>query len=302
MSKHLVIVDDFYSGKKTLRAEFDRRLGSVRESPVRRDRFVWDYWYNPPEYCYLRTIAEDFLPKPLFTDFRDALRDWAFETLGMSTVNGMWLSYYLNGCAQAIHRDPGNGTWAFVYSISKWDERSFRGGETLVTRTSQYPDSWQWNDLMDRPELGDFEQVPSCFGRLVIFDSRLPHGVLPVEGTLDPQDSRVVLHGWLGTGGIKVEGPAPHDAVAAILGECFDNIDTAIGDLGDVDGLVVARMTLDPDGGVHNVAFPSNTLVRSSKEGSDPGIVAERFRGALEKLRFPKCDAPSRVTVPLPLG
>jgi len=39
-------------------------------------------------------------------------------------------------------------------------------------------------------------KIEPHFNRLTLFDPRSPHGVQLVEGTMDPLQSRVVLHGW----------------------------------------------------------------------------------------------------------
>jgi hypothetical protein len=302
MRKHLVVADDLESGVGELREEFDRRLGSVRVEPVPKDRFAWDYWYDPPQFSYLRTIAEEFLPRPLFDGFRTSLKTWAFETLGMTTVNGMWLSYYIDGCHQGIHSDPSNGTWAFVYSLTRWQGRGFEGGETFMVNTEMHPEAWQWYDRQRHGQSEDFIKVESLLGRLVVFDSRVPHGVMRVSGTRDPQDSRVVLHGWLGTDGPRVEGPVARPAVREGLEAASERIDEALEDLGDSDGLLVARFTVDADGSTRDVHFPSDTLVRTTAEGSDPREVTRRISDVLGALRFPRADASSRVTVPLQMS
>lgn len=37
---------------------------------------------------------------------------------------------------------------------------------------------------------------PTPLGRCIIFDPRVPHGVNRVEGTQDPRNGRIVIHGW----------------------------------------------------------------------------------------------------------
>jgi Rps23 Pro-64 3,4-dihydroxylase Tpa1-like proline 4-hydroxylase len=44
------------------------------------------------------------------------------------------------------------------------------------------------------------ELVPPLFNRLTVFDPRVPHGVPVVEGTRDPREGRLVLHGWFQVG------------------------------------------------------------------------------------------------------
>ena len=41
---------------------------------------------------------------------------------------------YVDGCRQDLHGDLPHGPWAFVYSLTNWRGRAFRGGETLMLR------------------------------------------------------------------------------------------------------------------------------------------------------------------------
>jgi len=41
-----------------------------------------------------------------------------------------------------------------------------------------------------------FDLIEPEFGRLTVFDPRLPHGVNRVDGVQDPREARLVLHGW----------------------------------------------------------------------------------------------------------
>lgn len=40
------------------------------------------------------------------------------------------------------------------------------------------------------------DKITPEFNRLTVFDARYPHGVKVVEGTHDPREGRLVLHGW----------------------------------------------------------------------------------------------------------
>ena len=41
-------------------------------------------------------------------------------------------SCYINGCRQGLHADAPHGPFAFVLSLTRWEERRFSGGETLL--------------------------------------------------------------------------------------------------------------------------------------------------------------------------
>lgn len=61
-----------------------------------------------------------------------ALRDWGRERLGCTELTPLWLSYYVDGCEQALHCDNPHGPWALVLSLTRWDQRRFEGGEVSV--------------------------------------------------------------------------------------------------------------------------------------------------------------------------
>jgi hypothetical protein len=77
----------------------------------------------------------------LVAQFVKRLNSWAGATLGSSTRLNPWLSLYVNGCGQTIHNDASAGQMGFVYSLTKWDERNFLGGETLLFRPEHYWES-----------------------------------------------------------------------------------------------------------------------------------------------------------------
>src|SRR5215218_414761 len=128
--RHVVTADDFFPEAGEMRRVFDERLGTRRGAP--RERFVWDYWHVPDQYTYVRTFADEFFPSDLFERFIDRLMAWARERLGCTEIVPPWLSYYIDGCRQELHADVPHGPWAFVFSLTNWDERTFTGGETLL--------------------------------------------------------------------------------------------------------------------------------------------------------------------------
>lgn len=63
---------------------------------------------------------------------QDALVEFGERQLGCRGISPIWLSCYVNGCRQGLHADAPHGPFAFVLSLTRWDERRFSGGETLL--------------------------------------------------------------------------------------------------------------------------------------------------------------------------
>ena len=136
----LTVVDRFAAEARALRAHFDVRFSNPRSATA--DRFVWDLWHVPGQYTALRTPAWEFFPKKAYDAFHQRLVWWGRRTLGCHDVSPPWLSCYVNGCEQRLHGDLPHGPVAFVFSLTKWDTRTFRGGETLLVR-DEVLDFWR---------------------------------------------------------------------------------------------------------------------------------------------------------------
>src|ERR1700735_1357871 len=155
------IVADFIDPDeaRSLRAEFDAHVGPDRTA--KRGRFVWDYWHVPDQYTYLRTGPRGFFDAARYSRLLVALRAWGQEHLGCGQISEPWLSYYVDGCGQELHTDVVQGPFAFVYSLTHWDGRPFRGGETLLMRP-ELLDFWRHHEpsrSRERDEL--IERVPA---------------------------------------------------------------------------------------------------------------------------------------------
>ena len=177
-----------------LRAVFDAHHDDPRRTHAYR--FVWDYWHVPNQYTLLRTPAADYFPARDFAALERRLGAYARDELGCAGVTPVWLSCYVEGMRQELHADVPHGPWAFVLSLTRWDERTWTGGETLILKPETL-DYWSGFDADATVERGSLvELVPPRFNRLTVFDPRLPHGVPVVEGVRDPSQGRLVLHGW----------------------------------------------------------------------------------------------------------
>ena len=195
----------FFPRSADLRRHFEERVGPDRE--FTENRFVWDYWHIPGQYTYFRTLALNVLPPSLLAEFTEALRAWGRTNLGADRVTMPWLSFYVEGCRQELHSDVIQGMWSYVYSLTPWEDRRFTGGETLLAG-ERLLDYWKSFDPEHSSESRHLiERIPAHFDQLCVFDSRLPHGVAVVEGTREPLQARVALHGWFHDPEPSSEGP-----------------------------------------------------------------------------------------------
>jgi hypothetical protein len=164
-----------------------------------------------------------------------------------------------------------------------------------------------------------FARVPPRFGRLLVFDGRLPHGVRTVRcPTADPRDARIALHAWFA----PPDGPFFSGALAEGGGKDLKKARAALDavlqplmqelaeECPPASGLLTARLRISGETGVveKEVEWLSDTLVVSPGVCVDGGIgerearaliqhvVRERLRG----VRFPATGgAASTATVPL---
>ncbi|MGE0716087.1 MAG: hypothetical protein AB7P02_11640 [Alphaproteobacteria bacterium] len=292
--------DAFAPEADALRAAFDAHFAEPsRHAPETHQ--VWNYWHVPGSYTYLRTSPEKVLPRGPLDALFARIRAFAAERYGLTHITWPYLSLYVAGCQQILHNDARNGRMGYVYSLTRWDERRFLGGETLIFREADYFAS----GAITRPmaSLGFYELVPARFNQLLLFDDRLPHAVPRLEGTMVPQEGRVVLHGHLSEGPPLVEGGLPDGAVEAVLaarrGEMLDAAAKAGPGL---TGLVTARVSVGTDGAVADAQILFDRLMPIGREAGDPAAAVAGIERFLRALRFPRAAEASTVTMAVPLG
>jgi len=297
VARTVLTLDDFSPEAEALRGVFDERFEDPRSA--RGDRFQWDWWHVPGQYTALRTPAWTYFPKPLYSRFHRRLVQWGRDNLGCHDISPPWLSCYIDGCVQHLHGDLPHGPWAFVFSLTRWKERVFRGGETVLLR-DEVLDFWSGFESVRGVEEPDvLRAIPPRFGRLVAFDPRIPHGVREVRGTHDPREGRLVIHGWFVQPKPVVVGPLRD----ADLRRCVDELsETILGRLlGDlpVAGLLSLGFRVSARGVVSAVQVLSdNTRVPAAEERARRRFVAA-IRRAVEAWSMPAQTGPSRVTLPL---
>ena len=294
MRQYLWVEDNFSRAANKLRASFDARFGDPKRTGS--DRFVWDFWHVPDQYTLVRTPAQHFFPTEAYSQFLRELGHWASTTLGCSAITPPWLSYYIEGCEQKLHSDVPHGPWAFVYSLSP-PKKVFRGGETLLLKPGVL-DYWKgFSDASDR-ELNSFvERIAPRFNRLVVFDPRIPHGVTRVEGTMDPREARLVLHGWFTDPKPVLEGALSARQAAPTLDSAVSQIQEALE--GQWHGILSLRIAVGAAGKVSAVKILADTLVRVDGGAGDDGRFRVALLRALRGLKFPKAKSGTKITLPL---
>ena len=240
-----------------------------------------------------RRVAAQSISRRLAEELNVA---WGREVLGCHDISPPWLSLYVDGCRQELHGDLPHGPWAFVFSLTHWQGRVFRGGETLLVRDEVLD---FWHDFRSERAVEQHELLRAIeprFNRLTAFDPRIPHGVRSVTGTRDPREGRLVIHGWFVQPRPFVRGPLPVKSLSARIAELGDAL--ALGDL-PVAGLLSLAFDVDHRGAAKTVRVLSDTTrVPRVHERARTRLV-RRLSKAVGAWTFGKQRGPSRVTLPL---
>ncbi len=292
MARDVVIVDRFASEAAALRGVFDERFADPRRA--RGDRFVWDWWHVPGQYTHLRTPAWTYFPRALYRSFHERLVGWGRAMLGCHDISPPWLSCYVDGCRQELHGDLPHGPWAFVFSLTRG--RAFAGGETLLLREHVLD---YWHDFASERGVEQAQLVRAIaprFGRLVVFDPRIPHGVRTVTGTRDPREGRLVIHGWFVQPRPFIRGPLATRALAA---RAEDLGAVVAGQRVAVAGLLSLAFTVDRAGRVRSVRVLSDTTRAARVDERERKRMIGRIAGAVRAWSFGRQRAASEVTLPI---
>ena len=291
------IVDRFATEATGLRAVFDARFRDPRNAGA--GRFVWDYWHVPGQYTAVRTPAWTYFPPRIYRAFHTRLVMWGRRVLGCHDISPPWLSCYVDGCEQRLHGDLPHGPWAFVFSLTPWKKRKFTGGETLLLR-DEVLDFWDgFESIRSVEEPHIVRAIEPLFGRLVVFDPRIPHGVRTVRGTHDPRDGRLVIHGWFVSPRPFIEGPLSRSKLASRIASLERDLPAILRDAPLMAGLLSLGFSVGANGRVTRSKILSDTTrVPRALDRSRDRVIA-RIRRAIEVLDFGKQRGASKVTLPL---
>ena len=294
------VFDDFLPKDlaEAMRADIDAHF--AKPEAHRPDTHqVWNYWFVPESYTYLRTLPEKIFKGDRFNSFMTTLRAWALETLGRGSVSRPYLSLYVPGCRQGWHNDSGNGRFAFVYSLTR-DVRLTTGGETLVMRDG---DALRRNLTQSAAGHGLYTAIAPRFNRLVIFDDRVPHGVERVDGVMDPVEGRFVLHGHISEAGTAVTGALPAPVVESLIAGAVDGFIAAAAErLAPYHGPLTLRLTSDAAGEVTSCDVLIDRVLQADRNDAEWESLREKLLECFDVLRFPLSSGETVVILPVMFG
>lgn len=296
-TRRFQVVDGFAPEARALRAHFDSRFNDPRIA--RANRFVWDLWHVPGQYSALRTPAYAFFPQARYDAFHQRLVWWGRRVLGCHDVSPPWLSCYVNGCEQRLHGDLPHGHHAFVFSLTDWRRRTFRGGETMLLKDEVLD---FWGDFVSSRSLeeGDvIENIEPKFNRLTVFDPRLPHGVRRVEGSMDPREGRLVIHGWFVQPRPFIEGPLTERQLAQGITRITEALMPLLEKGLPVAGLISLGFTVERSGAVTKLRMLADTTRVPRGAEVDHRRLKALISNTARTLVFSRHRATSQVTLPL---
>jgi hypothetical protein len=296
----LMIIDDFLPREfaAAMRADIDSHFSTpFKHRPDTHQ--VWNFWFVPQAYTYLRTQPEKVIRRASVERFMGLLQAWSSETLGLARLSWPYLSFYISGCRQGLHNDANNGRFGFVYSLTR-DERRSTGGETIVLRCG---DPFLRNLRKASAGTAIYDLVEPRFNRLVVFDDRMVHGVQLVEGSMDPVEGRFVLHGHIEESGPIVTGPLPPEQVLQCLRPALEILDKEYADQArQYDGPLVLRLTILPDGRVSGLRVILDRVFAEREGAIGWNAIRSKLVELLGAVAFPAGTGETSVTLPLRFG
>jgi hypothetical protein len=224
---------------------------------------------------------------------------WGRRHLGCHDVSPPWLSLYVDGCGQELHGDLPHGPFAFVLSLTNWTGRRFRGGETVLLRDEVLD---YWTDFVsvraiERDQL--IRAIEPRFGRLVVFDPRIPHGVRQVTGTSDPREGRLVINGWFVQPRPFVDGPLPVRAAQTRI----DRLGAEIADASRaglwIAGTLALSIRIGASGKVGAIGILTDTTRAAYGDERGRRALIAAIRKHVSGWHFGRQRGPSTLTLPL---
>jgi hypothetical protein len=296
MIKRQHVASDFFPEAEALRTAYDDKVKNAYRQTVQ-----WQYFCEPQMYTYLRTVPQQVFPEALYGRFTQHLKQWCIDHLGQLPTGAPNLHLMVNGCTLGLHSDFQNGTWGFVYSLTRWQTRKFSGGETLLMRDGV--PSYKKHHVQGETL---YELVPAEFNQLLLFDDRIVHGTPTIQGSMDPLEARIALVGHLRATSPVVTGALDAAAARKVVFEFHRALAEPVKPCKDVQGVMTFRLAVGADGSVASVDVMTDNFVtaQSGHEANDEVAAARALvLDAAAKLRFPDASGPSKViaAVLLPL-
>jgi hypothetical protein len=289
--------DNFFPDARAMRQAIDDHFNdSIASKLPFEKRAIWNYWYIPQAYTYLRTEATTIFPHLLLEKFVRHLQLFGARQFGL-LPSMPYLSMYISGCGQIIHNDYKNGRLAFVYSLTRWAERRFHGGETLIYHTA---DEAKRSLMLAGAGPAWFSMIEPVFNRFAMFDDHLPHAVNPIQGTMDPADARFVLHGHFKEPGFitHIEGDLQYADLTPPFEELKNSARSMFKSHG-LDGFITAELTVEPSGKVSSADITCAQLLKRHPDSKEPSLGLDDAKALLTASVWPEMDGRSRLVFAL---
>ncbi|MDY6947302.1 MAG: hypothetical protein SXG53_16455 [Pseudomonadota bacterium] len=291
------VVSDFFEQADEMREALDARFKDAYS-----DRISWYYFCDPGMYAYLRAAPQKIFEKAVFDRFMQRLRFWCLDNLGLVPVHLPSLHLMVNGCKLGLHSDFHNGVWGYVYSLTRWDNRKFSGGETLLMRDGvpSYKKHHVHGEVL-------YELIPACFNQLLVFDDRMVHATPAIEGSMDPLEGRLAMVGHIRATAPIVVGSLNESEARRIILEYLPELRERLKAYKEVQGTLTYKLSVSLAGKVMSVT-PLTDNVVTPVEGyagsAAVDAVKEIVRNGMSSLAFPEATTESRVTlavlIPIP--
>lgn len=283
---------DFFDDAEAMRAVLDASFQNRYA-----DQISWYYFCDPRMYTYLRAAPNSVFPEVMFERFMQRLRQWCLENLGLAPMGMPHLHLMVNGCRLGLHSDYHNGAWGYVYSLTRWDKKSFQGGETLLLRDGvpSYKKHHVHGEVL-------YELMPANFNQLLIFDDRIVHATPTIEGSMDPMEGRIAMVGHIRATAPVVTGGVPWAEARRVISEALPGLKDRLQSHKEVQGTISWRLHVAPSGVVESATVLTDNLVTpvTGYERSEAvATVRAHIHKAISGLRFPRAQEPSSIVVPV---
>jgi hypothetical protein len=295
--ERLVVVDDFLPVElaEAMRLDIDDHVGRP-EAHGPATHQIWNYWFVPELYAYLRTRPEQVIAASSVQAFMQRLADWSAAGLGLAAVSAPSLALYVPGCHEGLHNEAANGRFGYAYCLTR-DGRRTVGGELQVQREGE-----ALRALAQQPGAprAFFDIVAPKFNRLVVFDARTPHALSALAGSMDHHDGHIVLHGLIREAAPYGDGALDAKTLLDAAAEAFMAF-TAGAFIDGYHGPVTLRIEVSAAGAA------SCQVVLDRVTHPDPGdrrwpMLLNDLVARFEAMRLPPADGPSRMLIPVTFG
>jgi hypothetical protein len=296
----VIVIDNFLPKELALamRADIEAHLSNPEHHRADTHQ-VWNYWFVPGLYTYLRTQPDKVIQRGLVEQFVGALRRWSSDVLGLAGVTWPYLSLYIDGCSQGLHNDSRNGRFGYVYSLTPIERRT-NGGETIVLHEG---DPFRRNLRRANAGRGLYDLIEPRFNRLVVFDDRLVHGVQRVSGSMDPMEARCVMHGHIEEAGPIIAGPLSREAVTDGIRHAHSRFAAdQLGLLQRYHGLIALRFTVSPVGDVTALQVALDRVFHEREGDAEWPQIRSKLLEAFKATGFAAAPTETFVMVPLTFG